>query len=60
MADTYFKVKIICEYVIPLGLLAIMAAAGAGAVLKMIIQDKLEKRRKRKENGKVRKKDDAV
>lgn len=59
MADTYFKVKILCDYVIPLVILAGMVLVFAGFILKIIIQDKIEKRRKRK-NGKVRKKDDAV
>lgn len=59
MADTYFKVKIFCEYVIPLAILAVVALIFAGYILKIIIQDKIEKRRKKK-SGKVRKENDAV
>ncbi len=53
MADTYFKVKIFCDYVIPLGLLVVSALIFAGVNLKIFIQGKIEKRRKKKENGKV-------
>lgn len=59
MADTYFKVRIVFEYVIPLAILALMVLFWVGFILKIIIQAKIEKRRKRK-NGKVRKEDDAV
>lgn len=59
MADTYFKVKILCDYVIPLALLAVVVLVFAGVILKLFIQEIIEKRRERK-NGKVRKEEDAV
>ena len=59
MADTYFKVKILCDYVIPLALLAVAVLVFAGVILRLFIQEKIEKRRKRK-SGKVRQEDDAV
>ncbi len=59
MADTYFKTKLICEYVIPLAILVGIVLIWAGFILKIIIQYKIEKWRE-KRNGKVRKEDDAV
>lgn len=56
MANTYYKIKIICDYGIPIALSVGTVLIFAGVVLKNYIQEKREEKRK---NGKVRKKDDA-
>lgn len=47
--DTYFKFKLICEYYIPLALLAIIAIGFIGLVIAAKIMDFIDGRRK--DNG---------
>lgn len=59
MADTYFKIKIIFDYIVPLALLCVCTLPWIYLFGLSVVNDWKKKRRNRK-NGKVRKKDDAV
>lgn len=59
MADTYFKIKIIFDYIVPLALLGVCSLPWIYLFVAAAINDWKKKRRERK-NGEVRKEDDAV
>lgn len=58
--ETYFRLKIIFEYVVPLALLGVCSLPWICLFASVAIDDWRKKRRKRRENGAVRKKDDEV
>lgn len=59
MADTYFKIKIIVDYIVPFVILFICFLPCIYFFGVAAVNDWKKKRRNRK-NGKVRKEDDAV
>lgn len=58
MADTYFKIKIIFDYIVPLAILFICTLLCICLFGVAVVNGWKKKRRNR--NGKVRKEDDAV
>ena len=58
--ETYFKLKIIFEYVVPFALLAVCALPWIYLFGMAAINDWKKKRREKRKHGEVRKEDDAV
>lgn len=53
MVETYFKIKIFCEYIVPIGLLVGIVLMWIGLVLVAQVSEKRRKRRKKRKDGKV-------
>lgn len=58
--ETYFRLKLIFEYIVPFAILGICVLPWICLFVSVVINSWKEKRRKKREDGTVRKKDDAV